>query len=191
MLLWARDDRIVVRLLWRRRRRWGWRQERREQYQFRESFVVEQGRQKQAADRECLHGKRDQGCPAPVRMAGPVRASGEIGKHGVLLNVDVTMSKDTRQRIFRRNSKRNAARKKAASARGLRELFRDTGCREKGLSQNYGCKPTSWVECLVAWALPALWSPALPWALPVWLRRASGPAPAHLTARCKAQPPAG
>jgi hypothetical protein len=57
--------------------------------------------------------------------------------------------------------------------------------------QNYGCKATSWVECLVAWAQPELWSPALPRALTVWLQLASEPAPAHLTARCTAQPPAG
>ena len=42
-------------------------------------------------------------------------------------------------------------------ARGLLELFRDTGCREKVLSKNYCCKPTSWAECLVAWARPELW----------------------------------
>ena len=77
-----------------------------------------------------------------------------------------------------------------APAVSLFFLFRDTGCREKALSKNYSCKATSWAECLAVWVLRA-WLPALPWALPVWLRQASAPAPAHLTARCKAQPPAG
>ena len=63
----------------------------------------------------------------------------EIGKHSVLLNVDVTMSKDTRQRIFRRNSERRCSKEKGRVCTRPAGTFSQHWVSSRKTVPNYGC----------------------------------------------------